>query len=191
MVGLLIGLVMAAGASTHVPLELVMLRGSAWGPETVYPHIERAQRIFAACDIQFNPVRLITLDAPEFSRTPPHDQELVEAHPPASHPAIYFFEGSGSEAYGEDFSPTAPRRVLEYTAWIGSHINTPEYVRARSPSYDTVAHEIAHLLCNCGHVAPGIPNLLSGQAELVNDQVTPEQCEQFRASPLVRAIPGS
>lgn len=186
---LAVGVALTAGATTDVPLELVVLADSGWGPETVYPHIERAQRIFAACDIHFGPVALRTIAAPEFVRQAPADQELVDAHPELRKPAIFFFAGAGSEAYGEDFSPTAPRRVLEYTAWIGSHVNSAEYVRARSPLYDTVAHEIAHLLCNCGHVEPGIPNLLSGQVEFVNDQVTPAQCAQFRSSPLARPRP--
>lgn len=191
----ILGMNVAAGAMPvlDVPLDLIVLKDSAWGPETVYPHVDRAGEIFARCGIRFNPVRLSYAEAPRFERHAPHDQELAEkVLAQHSKPALFFFEGEGSEAFGEDFSPSAPRRVLEYTGWIASHINTPGYVAARKPTYDTVAHELAHLLCNCGHTPAGQLNLLSGQAEFVNDEITPEQCEQFRASPLAqrRLSPG-
>ncbi len=189
---LILGIHLHAGAAATgnvpltVPLDLIVLKNGAWGPETVYPHVERAQRIFARCGIRFAPVKIDYAEAPGFARRPPFDQELAEAVMPGhAKPALFFFDGAGSEAYGEDFSDSSPRKILEYTGWIASQINTPDYVKARHPAYDTVAHEIAHMLCNCGHTSPGLPNLLSGQAEFVNDEVTPQQCEQFRASPLV------
>ena len=174
------------------PLHIVISRQTAWDRAKVLARIARVREIYEQCQMTADPVQLVTVDPPMgyTDRTPPHDADMADMLPKGVKPTLFFLTGPGSgEAYGDDFAPGSARKNLIWTAWLGEDIESQAYKAARDASYEPVAHEIAHMLCNCGHVEDGSRNILASDAGLVNDRIAPAQCAQFRRSILVKELP--
>lgn len=170
------------------PLNLYYQSSTGWTPETINPHISRVQAIFQKCKMTASPIRFIPLNLPashtEFRS--PLDQEIAQMVSPLEKPAIFFLGGSERpQAYGDEFAEGSPRAILTWTAWISPLIHT-SLSPLVSPLYDSVAHEVAHILCDCGHRDVPEKNLLSERIELRSDDLTTEQCEKFRESVFVK-----
>ena len=170
----------------------VYLRGSGWNADLIAQEVEKARIIFDQCHIKLEPVETIEMEPLDgiLDLTGQYDLKLVTALNRSERPLIFFLRNVGvAYSHGDDFTPNSPMKSLTDTSWLGTEILTSHYKLARDPRYSPVAHEIAHVLCNCGHVASGVRNILSGDSDFVSDQITPGQCEAFKQSPLVRALP--
>jgi hypothetical protein len=170
------------------PLNLYYQSSTGWTPENIEPHLKRVQAIFLHCDMTASPIRFIPLNLPpshtEFGA--PLDQEIAQMASPLAKPAIFFLGGSSTpQAYGDEFAEGSPRSILTWTAWISPLIHT-SLSPLVSPSYDSVAHEVAHILCNCGHRDVPEKNLLSERIEFRSAELTTTQCEKFRESAFVK-----
>lgn len=169
----------------------VYLRGSGWEPSMIKEELEKTQRIFDQCGIKLDPVKVVEMEPLDGRQDidQQYDLELVTALGIQDRPLVFFLRSVGIFlSHGEDFAPGSPMKSLTNTSWLGLDLRSPGYKAMRDPSYSPVAHEIAHVLCDCGHVEPGQRNLLAGDASFVNDRLTPQQCEDFKKSPLVRSL---
>lgn len=169
----------------------VFLTGSGWTPELVKSEFQRVQKIYDQCQIRIDlqDIRELEADDERLHLLGQSDFDIVTELGISARP-IVVFAGSMPVAYShsDEYSPMSVQKALANTSFLGWDIETPQYKEARDPNYSPVAHELAHVLCNCGHMQPGIHNLLSGDAHYVNDYVTPEQCDTFRHSPLVKPL---
>ncbi len=169
----------------------LFVTGSGWTPELIRNEFKRVQEIYNQCQIRVDlqEIHEVTGSEERLSLLGQSDLEIVEELNIPNRPLVGFAGLIGvSYSHGDEFSPLSLQKALTNTSWLGWEIETQEYKKDRDPSYSPVAHELAHVLCNCGHVASGERNLLSGHAHDVNAVITPQQCETFRHSPLVREL---
>jgi hypothetical protein len=94
-------------------------------------------------------------------------------------------------------SALSPNQPGLNTTYIGDEILRPG-IRSRA---SVIAHEVGHLLCQCAHVEgdedilgvapPGADNLMNTNPHVMRESannLTPQQCEIFKRSPMVRGI---
>jgi hypothetical protein len=169
------------------PLSLVFVKNSQWTREAILAHLEKTKKIFQQCDLSPSPVALITVDPPlgYSDALGSHKAEIAAILPPQIRPVLFFMNVNGtSESYADDFTPDSPMRALTYTAWMSEDVNSPSYLQQRDASYDPMAHELAHMIGNSGHV-PG-RNLLAGDPAEVNGDLVKAQCAEMQKSVLVK-----
>ncbi len=167
------------------PLSIFMVKGTGWTREQVMSQINRTREILKQCQIEPSPVRLEVIEPPfgHTQYTRPHDVEIVSTLPESLKPALFFMGADNtSEVYTSNIAEGSPMAPLMWTGWISQIIMTPAYQSSIPRSYNPVAHEVAHLLCDCGHTESRNPNLLSDEITLLNDHLTEEQCESFKKS---------
>lgn len=171
--------------------QFIYLDETDWNEENVRAEVTKVQKIYDQCNILIEPL-IITKVTPINHQTDMlgiYPLELVQFLNISHRPLVFFMQSATpSRANADDFAENSPMKDLTYTAWIGADIMTTEYKMYRDPNYNTVAHELAHLLCNCGHKPPGEKNLLAGLVEDVNGFISPSQCETFQNSSLVGKI---
>jgi hypothetical protein len=182
-----------APTSYSFPLNIVIVDGTKWTREFVLEHISKIQKIYKACDMQADPINLIYVSPPkgytEFSA--PHDQEIADMIPDGVTRPILFLMGGidTGEAYGSnDFAPGSPRINLHETAWLSQIVRTSDYAELfLKKGYDPLAHELAHILCDCfGHIVSDEPNLSNQDGQLLSGDLMPYQCMAFQKSILLK-----
>lgn len=184
-------------------LTLVWLRGTPWSEKRILSHVERTRAIYRPCGIGLGQIVLARVHAPE------HDLDLADLVPgselprtvvelsrrlPRSTPwpAVFFIgklSGGAGPARAFRRGAVDPKLLHRYpymnTAWLSfkSH-----WVARRTPEYSTLAHEVGHLLCECGHTNRREPHLMNGYRNFLGVQLESSDCEAFRKSPLVRPV---
>lgn len=189
-------------------LSLVLLRNSGWTTDIVIKHLVRVEKIYAQCSIGLRNIKIVTTNPPKGILDYPtikgnEASSLALKTPIMAKPVLYFVRKikeqtaaiAGAPFYVGNDSPVVN------TAWFSSYLNEPSYsmirgilengqtqIFYRDPSYDVVAHELAHILGNLPHFEGNEQNLLSGVALLLNDYLTPEQCLKIKMSPLIKQL---
>ncbi|WP_291516276.1 hypothetical protein [Bdellovibrio sp. ArHS] len=74
------------------------------------------------------------------------------------------------------------------TGWITNEVNSDTYKKIRTSGYSPLAHELAHILGNSGHVIGDEKNLLGNSPVTVNNHITKEQCETFKRHPSITPL---
>lgn len=169
----------------------MLFRGSGWTLENVEARTRRIAEIYKQCNIKINKAALIEVDAPngwidvDYS-VEKKDFKLSSMTPSKERPILYYVRSSLEKqmSYAWITSDEVPLS-LKNTAWLTMEINGQRQRDFYHPSYNSDAHEIAHILGNCGHVKDTSKNLLSDKTELLNDEITSKQCEEMKNSPLV------
>lgn len=171
------------------PLSIYIVEGTGWSDQEVKGHIEVLQKIFAQCQLRAAPLEIQKLQLKEewHEFSAPKDQEIASHLNLQMDRATLFFMGGRdtAQAYGDEFAEGSPRNILKWTGWISRLIESPAY-KARLPvGYNPVAHELGHILCNCGHVEGQRQNLMSGEPKNLGSQLTQQQCAEMRRSTLI------
>jgi hypothetical protein len=65
--------------------------------------------------------------------------------------------------------------------FVSSLTQTQEYKQKRHPEYETLAHELGHMLGSLPHLASGENNLMAGYLANQSAALTQEQCLKLRA----------
>ena len=191
-----------AHPKARLPLTLVVLRGTNWSQKRVLRHVRRTASTFAACGIALGPVSLVEAKAPGG----PHDLAMDALHPRAGAPRdvlrlagllprssqwpAVFFVGRllGDDALARSYGQgdVSPGREKDYpymnTAWIAYKTH---WIERRDEDYSSLAHELAHLLCSCGHVADDEPHLMNTYRNLLSSRILPQHCDKMLESPLL------
>ena len=190
---------------THqLPLTLVMFRETGWTRGQVEWRIKYAAEVYKQCGIKVSSAKLVVSDPLNEriieglnfgGRSMGHQSEILSSLPSGTTRPVMFFIGAPTK---QDFlawaywplkwwqKPIRPfqkllRMTSPYnTAWI-NNLTIGESPHGSS----VIAHEVAHLLCRCGHVDER--NLLG--KKLLNNQITPAQCNKFKKSKLLTKIP--
>lgn len=194
---------------------IVLFRNTGWTKEVIEAHLKRTNEIYAQCGIRMGEFQFIEsdafqgkLDIQERWNYDGDDLLISKATPAQKRPVIYLMRdilpgnsGAREGAFTNIVNfwvPLAP--IAQNTIWISNIINNESYgqyhdmtddgksvLKTRDPSYNVVAHEIAHLLADMGHETElKEKNLLNGSSELLGEHLLPRQCERFKKSPMLR-----
>lgn len=178
---------------THaMDLTMVTLRNAGWDKDIVQQTIQRVAEVYEQCGIKVRTAKYVEVNAPrnivDVSYRENDDTRLARMTPPDNQPTLFFVRSNveGNTAYAWNEASVGPPR--SNTAIITSQVNTSGYKEIRTPGYSPTAHELAHLFCNCSHRSDETPNILAGNAYLVNSNITQEQCATFKNSSLVKEL---
>jgi hypothetical protein len=103
---------------------------------------------------------------------------------------VAFFAGRlvGDEAIARSYGrgEIEPGREPDFpymsTAWFAYKTH---WIERRDEEYSSLAHELAHLLCNCGHVRSKEPHLMNTYRNMLSSHILPEHCGLILESPLL------
>ena len=199
---------------THVlDATIVMFRNSGWTRNQIETHLKRTNEIYAQCGIRLGDIKFVESDAyqgkidiNERWNYEGDDLKIAAATPVENRPVIYLvrkiMQTEGGYTNFEHFQYSENNPKVANTIWLASIINTEDYYYyetgddsgrnyrlRRDPSYNVVAHELAHLLADMGHeTSLTEKNLLNGAPSEVNDHLLPRQCEKFKSNPMMRKL---
>lgn len=186
-------------------LTVVVLDKTNWTEARALRHLRRTAATFSACGIMLDDVDLARGRGPGGE----HDIEMSELHPNGDMPAdiVEFASRVPSSAswprvflVGRLLGDSALARAYQQgavsddeaaqfpymnTAWIAYQAHWEE--RAEE-EYSSLAHELAHVLCRCGHVGGDERHLLHDKRNMLGARILEEDCTRMRASPLVYAL---
>lgn len=192
------------GAPT-LPYQLdatvVFARQTPWTEARAIRQIRRTADIFEPCGIRLGRVRLARLPLERDQRRidiaqadPVTGVPAVVANlsarlaPTTPYPAAFLIaDVAGTESLavsyraGDQGGPGAP---YLNTAWIGYRAH---WLPRRDRAYSVLAHELAHLLCRCGHTAGPAAHLLHSARNFLAAKVLPEHCQMLVSSLMVTA----
>ena len=177
----------------EMQLEVYVLQNSNWTDESVKHELIRAADVWQQCGVKFRSIAVMGISpGSRYSSINGNDDlRLVNSLSINSRPAVFFVH----EIAGEPFSGYSYREINDYpykefplkgTIWIPDLILTDEYKAKRDPVYSTLAHEIAHVILNLGHI--GTRNILGSTPSLVNATISPNQCKRLRLGTYVHKI---
>ena len=177
-------------------LSVVMLRDAGWNELMVRNSLARTSEIYSQCGIRIGKVKLVTVSSPNEKRGLTFSEEAssdVEMSIPDLKKPIIFLVSWISNTNHAAFAKNRTKLLNEKqydTVWVSSYINSKDYKALRRKEYSTVAHELAHVLGNTGHVTKGHANILrEGEVGgLAGDKITKEQCELFKKYPMMKKL---
>lgn len=199
----------APDLSSSLALSLIVFDKTNWTEARALRQLRRAAAIFEPCEIGFLGVRLARVRGPdgrhdlEFETKyegSPMPADVVEwsALAPSSTPwPLVFFLGrmNGDRALARSYRrgdvsiEDLPKYPYMNTAWLAFRAHWQE---RKDDGYSSLAHELAHLLCECGHVEGDEPHLLDPHRNRLGSTVLPSHCELMRNSSLLQKNrPGS
>ncbi|MCY4594667.1 MAG: hypothetical protein OXC19_07690 [Bryobacterales bacterium] len=178
-------------------------RGTSWTQARAIRQIRRTAAILEPCGITLGSVRLVRLRldpgqrridaalADPDSGVPPGVDSLSAALPlGARYPAAFLIgRVDGSESLAVSYRAEdehGPQAKYFNTAWIGYQAH---WLPRPDDRYSPLAHEVAHLLCRCGHTRNAKRHLLHEARNFLSSEVLPEHCKRFKTSPLLSASP--
>jgi hypothetical protein len=191
-----------ASVKGYLPLTLVLLRGSSWSEGRVLRDLRRTAETFGACGVALGPVTLVEAKTPDRSHdlamatpdpetgTPAAVSRIAALLPPDARWPVAFFAGrllgdaAIARSYGRGEADPSRHKDFPYmdTAWFAYKAH---WIERRDRQYSSLAHELAHLLCECDHIPDSEPHLMNTYRNLLSSRILPEHCEAIRASPLL------
>ncbi len=184
-------------------LTVVLLDKTNWTEERAIRHLRKTAAIFAACGIVLDDVQLARGRGPEGR----HDLDMTALYPGADMPADVvdfsarvpagapwprvFLVGRllgdtvVARSYQQGAVEDEESRRFPYmnTAWIAYRAHWEE--RAEE-EYSSLAHELAHVLCRCGHTGGERRHLLHEKRNFLGAAVLEEDCRRMQLSPLLQ-----
>lgn len=185
----------------RLDLTVIYVRGTPWTQARAIRQIRRTAEILAACGVQLAGVRLARVRLqPELRRidasqadpdsgVPPEVVTLSSLVPAKTPYPVAFMMGGvrGTKSLAISYralDETGPAAAYLNTAWIGYRAH---WLPRPDERYSALAHELAHLLCRCGHRTSPDSHLLHSARNFLSSRVLPEHCERIISSPLVSA----
>ena len=189
-------------------MTVVILDGTNWTEARALRHLRKTAAIYSACGISLSGVRLGRGRGPEGR----HDIDMATPYPGSDVPANVvdfsqrvpfsepfprvFLAGrlEGDETPARAFQQGAvsdeEARRFPYmnTAWIAYKAHWEEQ---REEEYSAVAHEVAHVLCRCGHSEGPKRHLLHAKRNFLGAEILESDCRRMRESPLLEPVEGS
>jgi hypothetical protein len=187
---------------TELPLTVVLLDKTNWTEARAVRELRKTAAIFAPCGIVLGDVQLARGRGPDGR----HDIDMAALYPGADMPADIvdfaarvppeaawprvFLVGRllGDAVLARSYQQGAvrdeelPRFPYMNTAWIAYRARWDE--RAEE-EYSSLAHELAHVLCRCGHTGGDRRHLLHEKRNFLGAAVLEEDCREMQLSPLL------
>lgn len=165
--------------ATHgLRLTLIVLRETAWDPETILAATRDMAPLLAQCGVRIVAAELRLLDAPPRFRyyLTPVSRELARLAP-MPRPAIYFVADTlnrpafDAEAIGR--ANSGNRQELADTVWVAA---------GTRDLHVALAHELVHVLMDSGAHSDEPGNLMQSETTPENTRLTDTQCVRMRAT---------
>ncbi len=170
-----------------------------WTQARALRQIRKTAVIFKACGIALGNVALVRLAlrpedrgvdtalADPASGVPPTVVRLASKLPlDTAYPAAFLIgKVKGTESLAISYrsgDERGPDAAYFNTAWISYQSH---WLPRRDDNYSALAHELAHLLCRCGHTRTAERHLLHGARNFLSSEVRSDECERFRTSPML------
>jgi hypothetical protein len=190
----------------RLPLTVVIARGSNWTRARVLRQIRKTAATLAGCDIVLGPVTLLKAQLPTGEHnidmavqptgplTPEDVRETAGRVPKAAERPVAVLVGrlNGDRALARSYRPApgvsaAQQSEHPYlnTIWISYRAH---WMDRSDKMYSPLAHELGHLLCECGHTGGERRHLLHEKRNFLGADVLPEHCAAFRESLLIQRV---
>lgn len=187
----------------ELPLTVVLLEKTNWTEARAVRQLRKTGAIFAPCGIALGNVQLARGRGPDGR----HDIDMTTLYPGADLPAdvVEFASRVPPQAprprvflVGRLLGDTVLARSYQQgvvrdeesgrfpymnTAWLAYRAHWEE--RAEK-EYSSLAHELAHVLCRCGHTGGERRHLLHEKRNFLGAAVLEEDCRKMRLSPLLQ-----
>lgn len=167
----------------HVELQPVIERKTLWTSQDTDDMVKKANDILDQCriSVSLSPTPIV------FWGTIPIDYDFLptanKLYDLIQIPLLFLttqvqYNGSAGLSPGDRF------------VFISSESRSPEYKKKHSAAYETLAHELGHMLGGLQHLLPadGETNLMSAYIEKQSAKLTPEQCQKMRQSPYLKIL---
>ena len=188
--------------TSELPLTVVLLDKTNWTEARALRELRKTAAIFAPCGIVLGDIQLARGQGPVGR----HDIDMAALYPGADMPADVvdfsarvapnaawprvFLVGRllGDTALARSYQQGAvgdgESRRFPYmnTAWIAYRAHWDE--RAEK-EYSSLAHELAHVLCRCGHTGGDRRHLLHEKRNFLGAAVLEQNCRAMQLSPLL------
>lgn len=187
----------------ELPLTVVMLEKTNWTEARATRQLRKTAAIFAPCGIALGEVQFARGGGPDGR----HDINMTTLFPGADLPAdvVEFSSLAPPQApwprvflVGRLLGDTVLARSYQQgavrdeesgrfpymnTAWLAYRAHWEERAERE---YSSLAHELAHVLCRCGHTGGDRRHLLHEKRNFLGATVLEEDCRKMRLSPLLR-----
>jgi len=193
----------SASFSSRLALTLILFDKTNWTEARALRQLRKAAAILKPCEIELEGVRLARVRGPggrhdldftakyEGSDMPADVVEWSSLAPPTAPWPLVFFLGrmEGDPALARSYRrgdvevAELPQFPYMNTAWIAFRAHWQE---RKDEGYSSLAHELGHILCECGHVAGDELHLLNPHRNRLASRVLPSHCERMRMSPLIK-----
>jgi hypothetical protein len=183
------------GSFTHrFDLTVVMFRETDWRKKVVIKRLKKVADTYAQCGIRIGTLKFVTTGAPEgmvdFGRPGGRDKKIADLVPPTAKPIFFYFRSIpqfNAYAWPEHTGNEDIPHAIKNTAWFSLSVTMPLNRKIRHPNYVSEAHELGHILLDTlDHTPEGLKNLMAERYDLVNDQLTEDQCRKLKAHHLVK-----
>lgn len=188
---------------SRLPLTVVLLDRTNWTETRALRQLRNTAAIFAGCGIALGEVQLARGRGPDGR----HDIDMATLYPGADlaadvvdfaarvppqapWPRIFLVgrllgDTVLARSYQQGAVTDEESRQYPYmnTAWIAYRAHWEE--RAEE-TYSSLAHELAHVLCRCGHTGGERRHLLHEKRNFLGAAVLDEDCNRMRLSPLLQ-----
>lgn len=177
------------------PLSVVVVEGSGWSMEEAVERVKGAARVLSQCKVAIGPARVKLVRTFAYLRklSSPFDWQtirLAKALGASDRPVVFFIDavrGGVSSAFAARFSVMqglALDPALKDSIWMTRNVKDTEQTRSFAsyyfPQHDVLAHEIAHVLGDLGHIHPTERNLMHHSGGYLDNTLTYEQCRAIR-----------
>ena len=190
----------------RLPLTVVIARGSNWTRARVLRQIRKTAATLAGCEIALGPVTLLRAQLPTGEhdidmavepagpQIPEDVREIAGRVPKAADRPVAVLAGrlDGDSAVARSYrrapgASAAQQREHPYlnTIWISYRAH---WMDRSDEMYSPLAHELGHLLCECGHTGGELRHLLHEKRNFLGADILPEHCSAFRKSLLIQRI---
>ena len=190
----------------RLPLTLVILDKTNWTEARALRHVRKTAVIFAACKIELGPITLargrgpdgmhdIDMNALAEGSNIPLDVVDLAARAPASAPwPRVFFVGrlEGDDALARAYRRGAvdDKNLPQFPYMNSAWVSYQAHWRERSEKgYSSLAHELAHVLCECGHTDGETRHLLHGKRNFLGTKILDSDCAKMTSSSLLSLSP--
>jgi len=174
-------------------------RRTPWSQARAIRQLRKTAAILEACGVAIRDITLVRLSLPPQDRridtaltdsvtgVPPTVARLSAQLPPGAAYPVAFLIGrvAGTASLAVSYRPQLESETTApyfNTAWISYQSH---WLPRRDQSYSPLAHELAHLLCRCGHTKTAHRHLLHSARNFLSSAVLPEDCERIQESPLL------
>lgn len=184
-------------------LKAVLLKGAKWTRPLIVDELVKVNRIYSQCGVQIKHIELLmaqsSADFSELNQIALYGSKLEKIGFKKRNEVVILFAGKlagelkeegGSNTGGfainelNSHELTKLERAMTNMAVLLDNGHSNEYKSRRHADYSPIAHELGHIFLNVGHSDK--PNLMASGVEIVTPDLTPEQCESFKQSPLIK-----
>lgn len=182
----------------QIPLSIILEEGTIWTSE-LKAHLDKANKIFHQCGIEFGAVEVsyVKLAKPliESMKKPdpykgPAELNFMKGEVSATRPLIFLL-GKQTPSGAKAFNATSVKKLSSWkvdaspllnTTFITEQHHSHGKVPGSLPSYNTLAHELAHLFGDFDHINE-MDNLMSNfeKPGSKSGRLNPHQCKQIQS----------